>query len=46
MKKIFFFSEGFVSGGAERVISTVASGLSKRGYNVSVILKTKAKTLL
>lgn len=39
MKKIIFVIGNLSSGGAERVLSIVASGLSKRGYDVSIISK-------
>lgn len=41
MKKIIFVTGGLVSGGAERVLSTVSTGLSKRGYDVSIISKQR-----
>ena len=39
MKKIIFVTAGLVSGGAERVLSTIANGLSRRDYDVEIISK-------
>jgi glycosyltransferase involved in cell wall biosynthesis len=41
--KIFFVVSGLVSGGAERVLTIIANGLSDRGYNISIISKQHIK---
>ena len=41
--KIIFVIGGLISGGAERVMSIIANGLSERGFNISIISKQHVK---
>lgn len=41
--KLIFVTGGLISGGAERVMSIIANGLSERGFNVSIISKQHVK---
>ena len=41
--KLIFVTGGLISGGAERVMSIIANGLSKRGLNISIISKQHLK---
>lgn len=41
--KLIFVTGGLISGGAERVMSIIANGLSERGFNISIISKQRIK---